>query len=52
MSLYQLYKQQKISKLKKIYEYHNPSNFIIKAKFLLMLKILININCININIIK
>ena len=48
ISLYQSYEQQKITEVKWINEYHNPADFITKAKLLWVLKTLINTNCINI----
>lgn len=52
MSLRQLYKQQKITKVKQIYRYYNLANFMIKAKALTTLKTLIDTNHISINTTK
>lgn len=52
INLCRLYKESKIIEMKWIHKYYNLVNSIIKTKILLVLKILININEININIIK
>lgn len=52
INLCQLYKQQKIIKVKWIYENYNLANSMTKNKPLLALKILIDTNCINISNIK
>lgn len=38
--------------MKQIYRYYNLVDFMTKTKPLLALKILVNVNCININITK
>lgn len=48
INIHQLYVQREITKVKWIYRDHNLTDFIIKANLLLALKILIDINCINI----
>lgn len=52
MNLYQLYKDYKINKIKQIYKYNNPANFITKVKISSALKILMDTNYINISIVK
>lgn len=52
MSLWQLQKRQKISKVKWIYGHHNLANSMTKTKPSSALKILIDTNCININTTK
>lgn len=52
IDLHQLYKRQEITEVKWIYKYHNLADFIIKVKPSSVLKTLIDINCININIIE
>lgn len=52
INLCQLYKKWKVIKIKQIYDYNNLANSIIKTKSFLILKIIININYINLDTIK
>lgn len=52
ISFYKLYKKYKFTKIKQIYGYNNLANLIIKIKVSLTLKIVIDTNYINLNIIK
>lgn len=48
ISLCQLYKQQKITKVKSIHKYHDPADFTTKSNLLSVLKKLLDSNLMNI----
>lgn len=52
MSLYQSDKRCKVTKIKWIYGHNNLADLIIRIKLALTLKIVIDINCINLDTIK